>query len=356
MAGIFLKIWSGGDGGLTGTTTFWVDNVKLIANTNVAVVPPTMAMKSKLISGLQIAASASGQQYQRQSISTLATDLDGNANAYSWYGSSQPVAYSMTIKKCPETNYNGFQVHLFIIPDGTMPYGSKDTSIDWNTPHLIFLQISINEVGEYIGRLMYKTNQPSGNSMLWNENPTNGAVGTLAYLTNSTAVGTWNITFKNNTDIAFTSPSGAITNCAIPAEAAALFADPVTVYYGVQPNQTANIGLSALFSRAQISGAGTSLDDNFTEDALKANLWQIVAADASGISVVPPNAAYLLTWAAPALGFTVEASSTLTAGSWYDPGLTNIVQVGTTKQVLVTTDSLTNANTFYRLIKPASGQ
>lgn len=40
VAGVVLKLWSGSSGGLAGTTTFWVDNVKLIAKTDTA--PPPL--------------------------------------------------------------------------------------------------------------------------------------------------------------------------------------------------------------------------------------------------------------------------------------------------------------------------
>ncbi len=355
-AGVFFKLWSGGDGGLTGNTVLWIDNVKLIAITNTTVVKPTLAMKNKLNTGLEIAASASGQQYQRQCIATRTTDTNELENAYSWYGKTAPVTYSMTLKSFPGTNYSGFQAHMFIAPTSGMPYGSGDTSIDWNASHLVFFQIAYNDNQEVVGRFMYKTNLPSGNSMFWNADETNGPVGTLAFLTNSTAIGTWSLTFNNNNQITMTAPGGVSTNFTMPADAAALFADPAVVYFGVQPNQIANIGQSAVFSRLQISGSDSTLDDSFTGDTLDTALWQFVAADQGGISVVPPTAAFQLSWGAPATGFTVQASSTLEPGSWYDPGLSNVVQVGATKKVLVPQSTLTNANTFYRLIKQAASQ
>lgn len=355
-AGVFFKLWSGGDGGLTGNTVLWIDNVKLIAITNTTVIKPTLAMKTKLNTGLEIAASASGQQYQRQCIATRTTDTNETENAYSWYGKTAPVTYSMTLKSFPGTNYGGFQAHMFIAPTSGMPYGSGDTSIDWNASHLVFFQIAYNDNQEIVGRFMYKTNQPSGNSMIWNTDETKGAVGSLAFLTNSTAIGTWSITFNNNNQITMTAPGGVSTNFTMPADAAALFADPAVVYFGVQPNQIANIGQSAVFSRLQITGTTTALDDSFTGDTLDTAIWQTVAADAGGISVVPPTAAFQLSWGAPATGFVVQASPTLAADSWYDPGLSNVVQVGSSKKVLVPQSTLTNANTFYRLIKQAASQ
>jgi len=234
-----------------------------------------------------------------------------------------------------------------------MPYGANDTSIDWNAPNLVFVQIVNNADGTAAGRFMYKTNLPSGNSMLWNMEPTNGPVGTLAIIDNPTALGTWTVTFNNNTDVTLTTPSGTSTNFAMPAEAAALFADPVYAYFGIQPNGSANIGQSATLSRIQITGVLTPLDDTFSGETLDTAKWQIVAADASGVVQVPPNSVYWLKWTAPALGYGLQSAPSLVPGSWTDPGLVNVVQIGSQKAVVVPSSSLPSATGgFFRLIKP----
>jgi hypothetical protein len=199
---------------------------------------------------------------------------------------------------------------------------------------------------------MYKTNQPGGNSMLWNADPANGAVGTLALISDASPLGAWSVTFKNDTNITLKTPSGSSTNFAMPADAAALFADPVFVYFGVQPNQPASIGQAAIFSRAQISGVVTPLDDTFTGETLDATKWQVAAADAPGIVQVPPDAVYWLKWAAPATGFGVQSSPRIAREAWGDPGLTNIIQVGVERMVLVPTSSLPGPVGFFRLLKP----
>jgi len=200
---------------------------------------------------------------------------------------------------------------------------------------------------------MYKTNQPSGNSMLWNTDPGNGPVGTLAGISSPTALGTWTVTFNHNTDITLTTPSGTSTNFTMPAEAAALFADPVYAYFGVQPNAPGNIGQSAVLSRIQIIGVPTPLDDAFSGEVLDSTRWQVVAADPSGIVPVPPSAAYWLKWTAPAVGYVVQASPSLAPASWADTGLTNIIQLGTQKALLLPFSSLPGAASgFLRLVKP----
>jgi hypothetical protein len=196
--------------------------------------------------------------------------------------------------------------------------------------------------------------------MLWNTDPANGPVGTLAFIGDPSVRGTWSVTFKNNTDITVTTPGGSSTNFAMPAEAAALFADPLHAYFGIQPNSMDNIGQAAIFSRVQITGVPVPLDDSFggvrpdpeSPLQLDGGLWLLAAQDAPGIVLVPADSVYWLKWTAPATGFALQASSSLKAGSWVDPGLTNIIQVGSQKMVLVPSSGLPSATAgFFRMFK-----
>lgn len=352
ITGVWLKVWSGGGGGLTGSAVFWVDNVLLLANTNTAPPPPPSMSIAPATPGLRMAASGTGQ-YQRQNIRTLATDADGNMNGYSWVGASGPVSYAVTLKDFPDAAHSGFQAHLFLAPEAGMPYGAGDTSIDWNTPNIVFVQIAGNSDGTASARFMYKTNLPSGNAMLWNTDEAAGPVGTLAIISDASANGTWTVTFQNDTQVTLTTPSGAVTNVAMPAAAAELFADPMFVYVGVQPNQVANLGQSATLGEVRFTGVPTPLTETFSGDALDATRWAIVAESASGIVQVPTAARYWLDWEAPATGFVVQSSPSLAAGSWVDPGLSNVIQIGNRKTVLVPQSALPAGRTgYFRLIKP----
>ena len=115
-----------------------------------------------------------GAQYQRQSIRT-------KNPAYSWVGASDPVTYSFTIGNYPGRTYSGFQTHLFIVPGSNLP--TYETSPDWNEPNVIFLQIANNADGTAYGAFRYKTNQPSGNSMIFGN-------GTIATIGSASALGT----------------------------------------------------------------------------------------------------------------------------------------------------------------------
>lgn len=351
ISGVVLKLWSGNDGGLTGSSVFWVDDIVLQANRSTEPAPAPSLRLLPATPGLRIAASSQGAQYQRQNVRTLNADADGNPRSYGWLGQSGPVTYSFTVKDYPDAAHSGFQTHLFLVPEQGMPYGAGDTSIDWNAPQVVFVQLGNNADGSATWRFMYKTNLPSGNSMFWNADPAAGPVGTLGSISDASPLGTWSVTFRNNTEITLTTPSGTSTNLTMPAAAAELFTEPLYAYFGTQPNQMANIGQAATFSRLAITGVPTPLQDTFGGDALDTASWAVVAADAPGLTVVPPSSRYWLVWPAPSTGFVVQSASAL--GTWTDPALTGVYQIAAEKRALVPAEKLPSAATgFFRLVKP----
>src|SRR5688572_21722642 len=222
LTGVVLKLWSGDpNSGQTGPATFWLDNVRLIANTNLVVPSPTMSVE-RAQPGLRLFASASGSQYQRQNIRTVTP-------AYSWVGASQPVTYSVDIGDYPGTNNTGFQTHVFLVPGESIP--NFESSPDYNQPNVVFLDIQNNANGAN-ATFRYKTNLPSGNSMIYNDNSTNGPVGVLASIGSAQVNGVWSLTFSNDTSVTITTPAGSSTNFAFPAESTALFSGPLYAYFG----------------------------------------------------------------------------------------------------------------------------
>ena len=55
---------------------------------------------------------------------------------------------------------------------------------------------------------------------------------------NYSPLGTWSVTFNNQTNVTLTAPHGQTTNFVFDPASAALFADPATVILGAQPNDT----------------------------------------------------------------------------------------------------------------------
>lgn len=337
----WVKIWSGGGDGMTGTTTLWVDNVTLNANRDVAPpAPPTLAIQ-KATSGLQLFASQAGAQYSRQNIYTV------SSTGYSWVGAAGPVTYSVTLANYPDASHSGFQTHLFLVPGSGLP--TWENSVDYNQPNVIFLDIGNNADGTAYASFRYKTNQPSGNSMIY-------GAGTLGGIGSPTPNGTWSVTFTGNTAITLTAPNGATTSLEMPAEAAAMFADPLHVYVGAQPNQLSNIGQSVSVTHVQVTGVATPIDDTFSAGALDPAVWQISAGDAAGVLTVPTGYSYWLDWSLPDDGFVFEYLVGDLVTSIWQPltGMTTPVQVGSRRRALLPSSlsPFEGEGYFYRMGKP----
>lgn len=340
VAGVGFKIWAAGPAdGLTGTTVFWVDNIHFNANTNVAPPPPPTMAVARATPGLQLYASKGGAQYQRQSLRTIAP-------AYGWMDAGKSVTYSMTIKEFPDSAHSGFQAHIFLVPGDNV--ARTDPSPDYSQANVVFVQIVNQSDGSASASFLYKTNQPSGNSMFWNTDPTAGGVGNLATITNATTLGTWSLTLNSNA-ITMTTPSGTSTNFTMPADAAALFAGPGYAYFGAQPNQLANIGQSAILSRIQIEGTDVAIDEQFLGAQLLPDTWEYAAEDAAGIVLVPQ--AMWISWSLPAVGFSLQSATSLASDAWQSSELTNVIQVSDRRLVLLPLADATNAVQFFRLTK-----
>lgn len=340
IARFWVKIWSGGGDGMTGTSTLWIDNISLNADQDVSPPePPTMAIE-KASSGLRLVASQPGAQYGRQNIVTA-----GNTG-YSWVGAAGPVTYALTLAGYPDGLHTGFQTHLFLVPGASI--APSETSPDWNEPNLIFLDIGVNADGTGYASFRYKTNLPNGNSMAYGE-------GTLGSVGAPSPNGTWSITFNGDTAVTLTGPGGESTSFALPAEAAALFADPLYVYVGCQPNQIANIGQAVTVKKVEITGVASPVSDGF--DGALSSIWQISAGDAAGILTVPPGYDYWLSWSLPDDGFTFEyAPNTLADDLWLPvEGITQPVQIGSRRWALLPDSFIPfpGEGYFFRMVKPA---
>jgi hypothetical protein len=172
--------------------------------------------------------------------------------------------------------------------------------------------------------------------------------------------GTWKLTFSKDTSVTITTPSGSSTNFALPTESAALFADPLYAYLGIQPNSLGNLGQSARFTSFSTVGtlnpltesfAGVVPDPEANPDAapdLDSAIWERVAENAAGIVIVPTDAAYAVEWTVPAIGFQLQRADNLTTAEWSDVSA-NASQIGDRVRATV---SASGSQGFYRLVKP----
>jgi len=339
-----------GENNLTNTVIYNLDNIRWTEATT-AQPPPTLSLE-KTEPGLNFVADSAGQ-YDRQSIATV----DSN---FGWIGASEPMAYSMTISKFPDgANYGGFSAHFYLVPG----FPGSGEAPDWNEPTCAMITIHANANGTAAMEYHYKTNAPGSNgkptldglsSQYFNQYATNGPVGWLGNVAGASVLGTWTVTVNQDTNITMMAPDGTTSSFLMPPEDAAQFAGGITVYYGIVPGQTANVGQKAILSGVQIkSGATTVLEDNFSTSPLDLGVWLVRAANpAGGVAVITPNEPYYVWWTTPATGFTLQTSGDLTPGSWSDPGVADVA-VGAKRRALIPLSALPSTSQgFFRLIKP----
>lgn len=346
VTGMGIKIQQNKTGNnLTGTTKFWLDNVILGALSQVP--SPTVSVRPVTTPpGLMMVAPGGGNEYNR----TLLMGLDtvGGIPNFSWVGSGNtPVTYAMTIAAYPDTNHTFFQSVLFLVPNG----GNGNPSIDWSAPNVAQLVIMNQADGSALGSFQYKTNQPNGNSQFTGS-------GNLATIHCPSPVGTWSLTFLNDTNITLTGPGNITTNFNFPdVTIPALFANPLTAYFGNQQNGPNNAGQASTYSEFKIHGvtASPELDEVFTgESNINATNWAVDAYVPNDTFIVQPTDRYWLSWTIPDTGFAAQINTNLTSSIWSDPGLTNIVSTTLGKTTLLpgmATNFPTASATFFRLKK-----
>lgn len=339
--------------------TLWLDNIIFTTNLNKPLKPPTLKLTPVAPTpGLSIQTTSTAGGYDRDSIATVS----GN---YSWVGAgSTPVTYSVKIGKYPGKSYPGFQTHIFLVSGANGSLPGTESSPDWNEANCVFLQIQNNADGSAFGRFMWKTNDANDNAMLWNTQfggaggtANTYAAGTIGTLYEPAGVlGTWSISFVNDTNVTLTSPSGLSTNFFFPDDLALQTYFPqgsVAAYFGGQPNGTANIGQGIVLAEVKINGSSlTPIDDQFTESVLDPTVWVIREAQSTAVALVQNNVHWNLGWTLPDLHFQLQSAASV-LGPWTDAGIaTNAVQSGASKSLLLPDTALPSKNAgYFRMVK-----
>jgi hypothetical protein len=291
---------------------FWFDNVMLKARP-VPPAPPTLSMKPVTQHGL-IFDSALGEGGARGAIQT-ATDV------HWFYGATPtaPVTYAMTISWIPDSAvYSNYEAHIFLAPNGGV--GSPD----WNIQDMGYLQILANSDGTATARMMWKTNEPNGNTMLFNEQfggeyGTNGCgAGTLGRLRAPTMLGTWSISFTGFGSFVVHGPGGVSTNFTLPDDwvnnFATLNGGQCYAYFGGGPNGNNNAGQPMYLSRVAVSSQndGYALTNIFTTLPVDTTVWTLLGGETA---VVVPQVNWQVGWTLPAANFNLWTKPTLTPGT-----------------------------------------
>jgi hypothetical protein len=341
--GIFIKMWS--DGHLTNTWTAFFDNLELQAiPTNIPPRPPPTLSLTKPVPGLAFIA-ASGGTYDRQEIRTTGSN-------YAWFGASGPVSYSFDLVKLGETTPSGFTAFMHLVPG--MPDPTRPDS-DWHETNVLMLTVANNADGSASSALRYKTNSFDNNGHLYD-------TGFLGGVGSSTPLGTWTLTFNNDSDFILTSPSGEKLTTNLPPEVVSIFKDASTnmqINIGGVPGDPGRLGQMAVMTGAKITGTPgePNLDSNFLGQPLDTNVWEIIASSANfGVQQIPTDAAYWLKWTLPAIGFYLETKAALGSGAWTSPTITGY-DVGTSHYDLFRNSDLPGSNAgYFHLIKRVATQ
>jgi hypothetical protein len=178
---------------------------------------------------------------------------------------------------------------------------------------------------------------------------TAAGVGALATLTETNInTGKWTLSVSGGNTFTMTSPSGLTTNVVLDPTVAALFAAPVTAYFGCQSGNTAGTGQSCVLSNITITGTASPINDTFKNDAtLNTNIWQ-AQGDPNAVQLIPAATPYeWVKWTVPATGYSLQSGTSLT--SFNDTTPVFQAQFGTVFQALV--PRVATGDEFYRLIK-----
>jgi hypothetical protein len=331
---------------------FWIGH--LIVHYNGAPPPPPTNYLSSAVPGLEQYADEA-PTYNRQDIETSPT---GSANL-TWYGHT-PVTYSWKIASWP-SGAAGWTASFNLTPD---PQASQIYSDpDWTATNDLWISIVANADGTVTAGIAYKTNEPAGNTQLFNP-PTQIVPGTVETngLTVPSAVGTWTLTFSDNTDMTLTAPNGSSTNASLPANVAALYNGYVGAFLNSSGENTANIGKYMTYSAYNITGVATPVNENLTSGALSAPFLQLISQNyyyTGNYTTNPPDQqfvtgadAYWLHWTLPDAGFSPIVSTALgNPTNWNDLVDTNTFTSGGQRYTLLTKAGTTSPAQYYALIQ-----
>jgi hypothetical protein len=348
----------------TGSLNVFVDNIAFQEGT-VAIAPPTISIQKPNL-GLRIFAGSSINTYDREQL----TSIDHNQ---SWVGGTYPVSYSYTLKSFPTIPAGSvFRFHIFLVPTNSAPSGQGfvgNEYIEYNASNDLWLNVSATNPTNVVADVSWKTN-------LTASNPNNTAL----LVTNSTAVGTWTLTFNSATSGTLTPPGGSAQAFNIPAAAAALFANPLVAFFGVQPDSGYGEGQYVdvtKISTAGVASPGVAINDDFTADtSINTNIWDVSnSAQPSSVVLVTSNSPWWVYWTFPDFGFGLGTKADLgnTSIPWKTPYyFANYVTNGTpikmgnkrwillNESYLPTASGLSNgvpaANAFFRLSDPVPAQ
>jgi hypothetical protein len=366
QAGIYIHKWINNNWAIIGSRTFkvWIDNVYLKGTTPPA--KPTVSLPSfNVTPGLNVFFSTASSAYDRQSAVLRQTA------GLSWVGhatSENPVSYSFTIVGYP--NSVNCEAWMYLVPNPAY----MDNAPDWNETNCAIFYIQGSSTGA-TGHFEYKVGEAGGQDMYSGGGSYTAAPGTgggitpesgnLAQVTNATTgvFGTWTLTFTSDTAGTLSSPDHT-NSFTFPLYNATKFAEnnPVGfyIYLGGQANNADAYNQPVVYSNFAVSGpVAAAYSENFLTDTVldTTNIWTTSAASGPhGILIVPAadSGARWIQWSLPAIGYSLEASATLTGGSlaWTSPSINKPISMyGDVVQLVAPSELPAGDAAFFRLIQ-----
>ncbi len=277
---------------------YFLNNVELSSGPfgTASVPPPPKLGLQKAIPGLRIFAGSTANTFDRAELATV-------DQSQSWVGGAYPVSYSFKLLDYP-TDIN--QTHIQLIPvntAGNVMYNNE--FIDYQSSNELWLVVGPG-VGGVVASVQWKTNLP-------NANPNQTAL----TITNSTAVGTWTLTFTGPGAGTLTAPGASPVAFTIgDPHVATDFTNPLVAYFGLQPNSTAGEGEYEDWASITVTGvSGTQESENFsTEPSFNPNgYWANNSAQISSLQPVTTNTPYWVSWTLPAVNYTLGTGTNLLA-------------------------------------------
>ncbi len=314
VEGIYFKLQQNNTGSnLGGISDFWLDNIIFGGNTNR---PPKTALTISPVTtpaGLMLVNGGGGGVWTRTIM--LALDVTNGARNFSWVGQGNtPVTYSHTLVQYP-ANQPAMQDVIWLAQNSQ----AQDSGPDYDLANCAQLSMYGNSDGTATASFQFKTNQPGGNSQY--------TANTLATLTAPSALGTWSLTFLNDTNVTMSyaplgGGSGVSTNFVFADETtvSTYFSNPLGVYMGNQLNQ-GKVGQSTTYSEFKISGvtASPSLDSVWSNMAsLDTTNWSLTTY-ASDMFLVHPTDKFWVSWTLPDSGLVLQANTNLANPSGWSP-------------------------------------
>jgi len=351
-----------GDG--TTPETIDVDNIVILMNTNPPAVPPPTLHIVKAKPALRIFEQNSGATFNQEGIGTV-------DSSQSWIGSTpaNPTTYKINIASFPPTPNTALHMQFVqtAVVNPFVVFGNAN-AMDW--------RIRRDASGFFSQNVSWKTNSPNNGGL------PNVAVANVTN-TSTTGVGTWTLTFTNDTDGTLTAPDGSTNSFSLPPDMVALFANPVELCIGTTPGSPAGYGEFFDINRITITNSVQVDDDDFTlDDTLNTGLWSPAfsldsasANNAGSVFQVSTNTPLWLNWTIPDDLFQLATAPNLT-NQWFSlmyygslTGVSNTIptKMGTTlKWTLVNGGALPTTDTtvggpvsrtgFFRLQNPGPSQ